>query len=155
MSKTNNIVGVVKARLVELEARLDERLFAVRRGPNGELIEDEGSGISAGTALKVGAAGVAAGGAGAVSAPYLNTFRQSVAGGAPMGAAAKAGLRSAGADAMSTMRGVPGAVRSTAYEGMLRAKRGSMAAKGVMAGGGSKLGRIARAIKAAAVGVVR
>lgn len=39
MSKTNKTVGAVKARLVELEARLDERLFAVKRGPNGELIE--------------------------------------------------------------------------------------------------------------------
>jgi hypothetical protein len=54
---------MIKSKLVALEAKLDAKLFATYRGPDGRYYhDDEGSAL--GTGLKVGAAGAAVGGAG-------------------------------------------------------------------------------------------
>jgi hypothetical protein len=158
---TNKTMDAVKGRLVELEAQLDERLFGVRRGPNGELIEDEGSGITAGKVIKVGAIGAGAGVAGGAAAPYVNRFRQSVQAGAPMKSAALAGVRSAGADARAAAGRMGGALKAApgglVGEAGFRFRKAGVAGRAALKGANGKsgvLGRVARAVKAAAGAMV-
>jgi hypothetical protein len=54
---------MIKSKLVALEAKLDAKLFATYRGPDGRYYQDD-EGSALGTGLKVGAAGAAVGGAG-------------------------------------------------------------------------------------------
>lgn len=54
---------MIKSKLVALEAKIDAKLFATYRGPDGKFYQEE-DGSALGTGLKVGAAGAALGGAG-------------------------------------------------------------------------------------------
>jgi len=54
---------MIKSKLVALEAKIDAKLFAAYRGPDGKIYQEE-DGSAVGTGLKVGAASAAIGGAG-------------------------------------------------------------------------------------------